>query len=741
MYADIIVDISSENLDRTYQYRIPDELADRAVVGAPALISFGRGNRMIRGYIVGLSGEPKIEEGRIKTIADIPEGDIVIESRLISLAYWIRENYGASMNEALHTVIPVKKKIKQLVRRRILPACSKEELAGEYETAARRGYAARERLLKALLEEGSLDYEDAMKRCRLTPAVLKPLEGKVVTVLSDTVFRSSLPGDLKMKKPPALNEMQQAIVDSIVRSFREGERKTCLIHGVTGSGKTEVYMELIDHVVKEGYQAIMLIPEISLTYQTVMRFYGRFGDRVSILHSRMSAGERYDQSVRAKEGAIDIMIGPRSAVFTPFQRLGLIILDEEHESSYKSEMPPKYHARETAIERARQCGAFVVLGSATPSVESYYKALKGEYALYRLPKRAGPGRMPSVWIADMREELKQKNRSIFSARLKEMMADRLNRHQQIMLFINRRGFAGFVSCRSCGHVMKCPHCDVSLTAHNNGTLVCHYCGHSQEQPAKCPVCGSPYIAGFGIGTQKVETLVHKEFPDARVLRMDADTTRGKEGYERILKSFSGREADILIGTQMIVKGHDFSGVTLVGILAADLSLYAPDYRAAERTFELLLQAGGRAGRGSMAGDVVIQTYHPEHYSIRAAASGSYEEFYEQEIAYRRLTGYPPAGHIMVILIGSKNEERAGQAAGTVMEKAKEAVTAKETVLVGPAPAQLSKANDIYRQVIYVRDREYGRLTALKNSLERWLKKDMPLSGCAVQFDFDPMTGY
>ena len=764
MYADIIVDISSENLDKTYQYRIPEELAGRAVVGAPVIIPFGRGTRTIRGYIVGLSEEPKLKPEKIKPITAVPEGGIVIESRLISLAYWIKQNYGASMNEALRTVIPVKKSVKQQVARRITAVCTREELTREYEEALRKKYAARARLLNALLLEGSLNYEETLRSLNLTAAALKPLIGRVIQIEGDTVFRNPIPEGVRETLANqgncprhVLNERQQRIADSIIKDYEAGIRKPCLIHGVTGSGKTEVYMEIIDAVVKAGYQVIMLIPEIALTYQTVCRFYARFGERVSVMNSRMSAGERFDQSVRAKEGLIDIMIGPRSALFTPFPKLGLIIMDEEHEGSYKSEMPPKYHARETAIERARQCGAMVVMGSATPSIEAYSRAVKGEYTLYRLPERAGAGTPPSVWVEDLREELKAKNRSIFSRRLRAMMEDRLQKKQQIMLFINRRGFAGFVSCRSCGHVMKCPHCDISLTSHNDGSLVCHYCGHRQSAPKLCPECGSPYIAGFGIGTQKVEAMVHKEFPGARVVRMDADTTRTKEGHEQILKAFAAGDADILIGTQMIVKGHDFHRVTLVGILAADLSLYASDYRASERTFELLLQAAGRAGRGSLAGDVVIQTYHPEHYSIQAAARGSYEEFYHREMAYRRMLGYPPASHIMVVLVGAKQEEKAEQTAAAVKEKAEEVLAGSAPAgrearvgesgtdalvsIIGPAPAALARANDVYRYVVYFRHRDYGKLTALKDSLEEWIENVNPISGGSIQFDFDPMVAY
>ena len=389
---------------------------------------------------------------------------------------------------------------------------------------------------------------------------------------------------------------QPEAIAELVAGVNAGQKHQTLL-GVTGSGKTAVYMELIGTALERGQQAILLIPEISLTYQNVIRFYRRFGDRISILHSRLSPAERYDQFERARSGDIDVMIGPRSALFTPFQNLGIIIIDEEHESSYRSETVPRYDTRETAAKRAALEGARLVLGSATPSLESYYEAKMGISRLFTMEHRASGGTLPEVFTVDMREELKRGNRSILSGLLYDRMEDRLRKHQQVMLFLNRRGYSGFVSCRACGHVIKCPHCDVSLSMHRDGRMVCHYCGYEEMAVRKCPVCGSPYISGFKAGTQQIEEIVSAAFPAARILRMDADTTRGKDGHAEILRTFGAGEADILIGTQMIVKGHDFPNVTLVGILAADLSLNVGDYRASERTFQLLTQAAGRAGRG------------------------------------------------------------------------------------------------------------------------------------------------
>ena len=533
-------------------------------------------------------------------------------------------------------------------------------------------------------------------------------------------------------------EEQQHAIDTFREDYLKGIRKTYLIYGVTGSGKTEVYMEMIASVIKEGKQAIVLIPEIALTYQTVMRFYKRFGERISIMNSKMSSGERYDQMMRAKEGAIDVMIGPRSALFTPFANLGLIVIDEEHESTYKSEQIPRYHARETAVERANLEGASVVLGSATPSLEAFYRAQKGEYELLRLQNRAKMQEMPTVYTIDLREELKSGNRSIISGKLHELMADRLRKRQQIMLFINRRGFAGFISCRSCGYVVKCPHCDVSLASHRGGKLVCHYCGYEEPMISVCPSCGSKHIGGFRAGTQQIEELVKKEFPDARVLRMDMDTTKEKGGHEKILEAFANEEADILIGTQMIVKGHDFPNVTLVGVLAADLSLYADDYRAGERTFQLLTQAAGRAGRGSEKGEVVIQTYSPEHYSIETAAKQDYEAFYPEELAYRTMMGYPPVEQLAAILVTSEDESLL-ETACSYMKSYAERMNRSQVRIIGPASPYVGKVNDVYRRVIYLKHARYEAMIDLKNKLEQYIEINSGFRKVRVQFDFNPMN--
>lgn len=742
-FANIIVDISLEKLDRTFQYRVPEELQGILKEGMQVRIPFGNGGRTLTGYVLELTDTCEWDEKKLKPILGLAEKGIRLEGQLIALAAWMRRTYGSTMNQALKTVLPVKKSVQEKISRKVRLAVTKEEVEAALAEMERKHQTARVRIIKALLEQTGqdMDYAAAQKELGLTAATARKLmELGLIRIESDTIFRNPVRPSEVQAHPFTLYPAQQAIVEDVAARAAAGDLRPSLIHGVTGSGKTEVYMELIAAVLEQGKEAVVLIPEIALTFQTVLRFYRRFGDQVSIIHSKLSAGERYDQFERARRGEVKVMIGPRSALFTPFPRLGVIVIDEEHEGSYKSENAPRYHAREAAIERARMCGAFVVLGSATPSVDSYERTKEGLYRLYELPLRVENRAMPETEVVDLREELRMGNRSIFSARLKELMEDRLRKGEQIMLFLNRRGYAGFVSCRACGHVIKCPHCDVSLSLHHGGRMVCHYCGYQTVQPKKCPSCGSAYIGAFRAGTQQVAEAAAKTFPGARILRMDFDTTRQKGGYERILEAFSKKQADILVGTQMIVKGHDFPGVTLVGALAADLSLYAGDYRAAERTFQLLVQAAGRAGRGTTPGTAVIQTYSPDHYSIETAADQDYKAFFEKEMAFRRMMNYPPAAHLMALYLMSEDEEALNR--GAVRLKALVmSHTRQEIALIGPSDAGLSKLKDVYRKVLYLKCTEMNYLTEWKGWLEAVLPKERQLSTFNIQFDMDPVNPF
>ena len=739
MYADIIIDITHEKLDRVFQYSIPPELEGELSVGTEVVIPFGKGNQERHGYVVAFSEKAEYEPDKIKSVIKKAEKSVAIESKLVALAAWIKEQYGGTMIQSLRTVLPIKKKERIQMKRKVRLLLSEEEGKKKLDFYLHKNQKARARLLAGLLEQPEQDYELVVKKLNVTLSVIRSLEEQGVLSLEfEEAFRSPIHYKQHHQEKIDFNDEQKQAIETFWKDYSAGVRGSYLLYGITGSGKTEVYMEMIRRVICEGKQAIVLIPEIALTYQTVLRFYGKFGDKVSILNSRMSAGERSDQMERVKRGEIDVMIGPRSALFTPFSDLGLIVVDEEHESTYKSEQIPRYHARETAIARGKMEGASVVLGSATPSLEAFYRCKTGQSVLLELKSRATRQTLPKVYTVDMREELRNGNRSILSDRLKQLIEERLQKKQQTMLFLNRRGYAGFVSCRSCGYVVKCPHCDVSLSAHKGGKLICHYCGYEEETVRRCPSCGSGFIGGFKAGTQQIEEIVQREFPAARVLRMDMDTTKNKDGHEKILSAFSNGEADILVGTQMIVKGHDFANVTLVGILAADMSLYSNDYRAGERTFQLLTQAAGRAGRGSEKGEVVIQTYSPDHYSIETAARQDYESFYEEEMRYREVMSYPPVSSLLAVLMTGRDEKHLELAAGYLKEFAARADKKNKFELIGPATPYVGKVNDEYRKVLYIKCEEKDYLIEMKDLLEQYIEINRGFDSIRIQFDFNPM---
>lgn len=742
MYAKVIIDITHEKLDRVFEYSIPTELEGMLKIGMEVFVPFGMGNRRIKGYIVGFSKESEYEPKKIKTIEKVVPKSVSVQSELVALAVWMKEQYGGTMIQALKTVLPIKRQEKKKEKRYVRRLVSKEEGQRKLDEFLQKNQRARARLMAALLDQDCIAYDVLKKEQKLTLEVVQSLQKQgILEILSERVYRNPVKEYQGREEKLVLTEEQKETVETFLANERLGIRPVYLLYGVTGSGKTEVYMEMIEEVIKKGKQVIVLIPEISLTYQMVMRFYKRFGDRISIINSRLSKGERFDQMERVKNGEVDIMIGPRSALFTPFDNLGLIVVDEEHESSYKSEQVPRYHARETAVFRAKMANASVVLGSATPSMEAFYRCRMGEYVLLQLKERAAKQRMAEVYTVDMREELRAGNRSILSGLLYEKMRQRLECGEQTMLFLNRRGYSGFLSCRSCGYVVKCPHCDVSLSYHNNGKMVCHYCGYTTERPKVCPSCGSKHISGFRAGTQQIEELIRREFPSARVLRMDTDTTGGKEGHEKILSAFANGQGDILIGTQMIVKGHDFPNVTLVGILAADLSLYVDDFRSGERTFQLLVQAEGRAGRGEREGEAVIQTYSPDHYAIVHAANQDYEGFYEEEMEYRMMAGYPPCENLMAVYLSAESEDLLEKAAFYLKEYAKRIKNRENVQIIGPSAPYVGKVHDIFRRILYFKHQEYGILIEVKNKLEEYIEINPGYQKVRVQFDFNPMGGF
>lgn len=731
IYAGVIVDISHEKLDKIFQYSVPEDIASVISIGNKVNIPFGAGHRT--GYVVNLSNTPEIAPDKIRPLDGIVKSSTTIDERMIKLAYWMKTNYGSTINQALKTVIPVKEKVKQVNNRTVRLLISPGEalsLSEEYRTSKRK----QSEILKFLSDNPVCDYRKVTQQMGQVRQSLTALsDAGLIEIDTQRVFRNELEAAEDFRNVTSLNQEQQVVCDGIIKDYDNNDMTPCLIKGVTGSGKTEVYMEIIQHVLSKGREVIVLIPEISLTYQTIMRFYAKFGNVVSVINSRLSKGEKYDRFELAAQGRIKIMVGPRSALFTPFNNLGAVIIDEEHESAYQSETIPRYHARETAIELARMTGAKVIMGSATPSLETFNRCKSGIYKLYRLDNRAGNATIPDVDVVDLRDEMKKGNRTMFSTKLKSLMQEKLDAGEQIMLFLNRRGYQGFINCRECGNVIQCPHCDVSLTLHGRNRLVCHYCGYETVFNHICPKCGSKYIGAFKAGTEKVEEETRKIFPHASVLRMDLDTTSGKEGHRNILEKFASHEADILIGTQMIVKGHDFADVTLVGILLADMSLHCSDYRAAEITFDLLTQAAGRAGRGDRKGNVVIQTYDPEHYSIVHAAGQDYDAFYDEEMGYRELMGYPPSNHMMAVRISCADADLATK----LSDELYKLTSVDDRVnIIGPADAAVYKINDIYNRVIYYKCRDYALLIQIKDIIENYLKRDVPCyKECHVVFDF------
>lgn len=735
-FAKVIINISHESVDRPFTYIIPDRLKDRVEIGMQVEVPFGAGNSLKKGIIVDICDSCDYDHSKLKEISDISDRDIGISDQRIQLAAWIKRNYGSTMIAALKTVIPVKTKVKEAVKKTIELKVSEQEVDAYIETAMKKHSVAQLRLLFALKESGSIPKKLVDEKLHVGAKAISKLEELgVIKVTEERLVRGMLAEHSTPDLIPELSEEQKAVIDCLREDTDRGVYKTYLIRGITGSGKTEVYMQAAKEVIDKGRQVIILIPEIALTFQTLMRFYKRFGNRVGVMNSTLSQGEKYDLYEQAMEGNLDIVIGPRSALFTPFPNLGLIVIDEEHEGSYKSETMPKYHARETAIELARMNKASVILGSATPSVDAYYRAEVGEYKLFNLTRRLTGNQLPEVIVSDLREELRAGNRSILSRDLQRLIQDRLSKKEQIMLFINRRGVAGFVSCRACGYVVKCPHCDVSLSLHGNGRMMCHYCGYTMPAYTNCPECNSKYILGFKAGTEQIEDTVKMMYPGVRTLRMDADTTKKKESYEEILTRFLNGEADVLVGTQMIVKGHDFKNVTLVGVLAADMSLFAADYRAPERTFQLLTQAAGRAGRGDIPGTVVIQTYKPEHYAIQHAIKQDYGGFYEEEIGYRELMDYPPSAHMLSVLVTGAREEAVRELSEHLAGLIR---TNLGKLVIGPAPCQVSKINDIYRYAFYVKDKDYNKLVEIKDMLEEDASHRKQFKE-NIFFDFDPQN--
>ena len=675
MFAEVIVDIAHTAVDRRFTYRIPEDLP--VSVGHHVLVPFGLGNHTKEGFVVALKESADYPE--IKDIAKIIERYPVLLPDQIALAEWMKDAYHCLFVDALRLMIPAQMRGMRIREKKVRTVAIAPGVDPEAVSESLNRSPAQKRVFELVARigaEASVPDINAFYPGS-TPAIAALLKKGYLVEQSETVFRR--PGTLRMHTPAyTLTEAQSKAANAIRDATARGSGEVLLLYGVTGSGKTEVYLKAIEDCLALGRQAIVLVPEISLTPQTVGRFTDRFGDRIAVLHSRLSAGERFDEWRRIRLGLSDIVIGARSAVFAPVERLGLIIIDEEHESSYQSESQPRYLAGEIAARRVKQANGALVLGSATPSLLSYSRALSGKYTLLELKDRVAGRPLPTVEIVNMRDELLLGNNSIFSDKLAERLSECLALGQQAMLFINRRGYATFVSCRSCGFVLKCDNCDISMTYHKTESRTrCHYCGAVKPLPKECPNCKKPFIKQFGIGTEQVEEAVRKLFPAVKTLRMDTDTMREKGSYEKLLSAFHRREAKVLIGTQMIAKGHDFPNVTLVGVVAADTTLNLPDYRAPERTFQLLTQVAGRAGRDNLPGRVVLQTYEPNHPIIRFAKAQDYPAFYHYEIQERRKLLYPPFSLFIRVVFADRSE---GTAEHACLDYAKELETSLRKVL-------------------------------------------------------------
>ncbi len=811
-YAKITVSISHKDVDRTFSYKIPEDIKPLIKLGQSVTVPFGRGNKPYEGYVTGFSDDCSIDDEKVKEIIRINNYEQLFDDKMLKLAEWMQQKYYTNLYECLKCVIPkgnllksdvlitfnenieiVKPTEKQAEIIEYLKAqdciCLKTELEnnfyksidGTLKTLEKKGIIsyksvteyknltlkmkfayinyenevfedvsdiektiteltkkskAQAKVLSLLLENDGMAVSDIKKFLNISNSPVESLVKSNLIKTEDTeILRNTVNyTDMHKKSPPALSQEQQAAVDFIES---KQDNKPVLIHGITGSGKTEIYMRIIEKAINDGKQAIMLVPEISLTAQTVNVFLSRFGDLVSVTHSRLTLGERYDQWKKAKSGQASIIIGPRSAIFAPFENLGAIIIDEEHEKTYKSETTPKYCAKEVAIQRGALSNALVVFGSATPCVETYFKATSSIFDLVVLKERINKT-LPEIYIADMRKELEQGNMSIFSAALYKAIGDNLNKNEQTILFLNRRGFSTFVSCRKCGYVMTCESCNVNYTYHMAAQkLICHYCGKKTKNPLNCPQCGSKYIKYFGVGTQRVEEDINKYFPDAKTLRMDMDTTTGKHTHDHILSKFRNGDANILIGTQMIAKGLDFPNVTLVGIIAADLSLNNGDFRAGETTYQLLTQVSGRAGRAEISGKVFIQTYNPEHYSIIYAKDNNYEEFYSHELSIRRQMNYPPFFHVFCVLIVSQDEKKTIMTLFKLLEIMNFYNRKGLFEILGPSPAVISKIKNKFRWKLIIKSIDEEKLKSFVFYCVDKLKEKEDLGGLQFNLTMNP----
>ncbi|MBC2373885.1 primosomal protein N' [Listeria welshimeri] len=789
--AKVIVDVPAMQVDRPFDYFIPEDLEELIRPGMRVSVPFG--NRKIQGFVTSL--DETEENPKLKGIDGVMDLAPVLNEELMELGDWLAEDTLSFRVSAYQAMLPaaLRAKYEKYFLRLDDENEELEQLFEGYETLDWKVAEARG-LLKQIgkwVREGSVEVvyqvknkitnkkvrvvsclkspyqlteiiEDMPKNAKAQSRVLaffQAFEGS--EILFSELKKQAETTDTTIKKLADLNiltiqekiisrdpyqnhqfeksESLQLLPDQQTACWKitaATEQETFLIHGVTGSGKTEIYLQTIEAKLKEGKEAIVLVPEISLTPQMVERFKSRFGSEVAVLHSALSSGEKYDEWRKIERKEARVVVGARSAVFAPLENLGIIIIDEEHEASYKQEDNPRYHARDVAIWRANKYQCPVVLGSATPSLESFARAKKGVYTLIELPSRVNDRAMPEVSVVDMREELRKENRTEFSTELLEKIKDRIAKKEQTVLMLNRRGYSSFVMCRDCGYVVECPNCDISLTYHQSSNqMKCHYCGHEERVPQKCPSCEGEHIRYFGTGTQKVEESLTKLIPEARVIRMDVDTTRTKGAHEKLLKSFRNHEADILLGTQMIAKGLDFPDITLVGVLNADTMLHLPDFRASERTFQLLTQVSGRAGRHERTGEVVVQSYNPEHYSIEFAKKHDFIGFYNHEMQLRKMGSYPPFYYLTMINVSDENEMKAIR---TIQEMAQflRGKLGPDTVVLGPVPSTITRIKNKYRYQCIIKYKIEPDLKKELKTLITHYQKDQQ-KGLTITIDVQP----
>lgn len=728
--ASVIINNPAHAIDREFSYLFDGEIS----LGDWVKVPFGGGDRLTDGVVLSINEieEPEYALKKIERVVS----PLITEAQ-IELLYWLREQYMCTYYDALKLLLPPGKGYKGAGNKTIIGVCVADGIDSEliYEKLT----SVQSRIFEIVSQVDSISVMDLAEFAGTTRSTINNMVKKgILQTVELKIERNPIKSvdSVKLSEPKKLTDEQQNILDYTSKLIDENLSRTILLRGITGSGKTEVYLRCVEHVLKAGKQAIVLVPEISLTPQMTQRFTERFGEKIAILHSRLSYGERYDAWQNIRDGRVNLVVGARSAVFAPFENLGLIVADEEHEGSYKSEMSPKYDAREVAKFRAKQNDAVLMLASATPSMESAYKSVSGEYDLVQIKNRYNKVELPEAEIVDMRFELAKGNKSFLSFALQDEIRKNLLKGEQTILFMNRRGFSTFVSCRKCGHAATCPECDIALTYHKfNESLSCHYCGYTVPNFKFCPKCGSTSIKRFGIGTQRVEEEIKTLFPEASVIRMDMDTTRGKTSHADILKKFSEEKIDVLVGTQMITKGLDFPSVSLVGVLAADMMLYVDDYRATEKTFQLITQVCGRAGRGDTRGKAIIQTYSPNHWVIDCAKNQDFKTFYSKEIKLRKKLDYPPFCDVVHLVVSGENEEKVRKNINDILREIKKEFEEKgiASTILGPTPSPVSKIENRYRWRLIIK---CSADSVLRSVLREKAKCDAK-SECTVSLDVNP----